>query len=140
MLKGQAIDAFAGHLPLLHDAHASPRVHRWKCLLEECSPRAYHTPGAKNDAADAMPRLPMEQDGYEDEAKEWEIPNPPLQHEEEKFQHALLPMASQGDLISKEFPMAPGMLKSHQERGMAPQEAARKGLKKENGEIGRAHV
>ena len=47
-----------------------------------------------------MPRLPMEQDGHEGEAKEWEIPNPPLQHEEEKLQHVLLPMASQEDLMA----------------------------------------
>ena len=72
VLKGQATDAFTGHLPLLHGTKRSPRAARWKCLLEERSPRACRAPGAKSGAADAMPRLPMEQDGYEEEAKEWE--------------------------------------------------------------------
>ena len=74
---------------------------------EEFSPKMYYLKGEDNKAADAMSRLSMMDNEFDD--VEWEQPNPPLQYEEEKVKHVLYPMASRERLENKVFPMAPSM-------------------------------
>ena len=79
-----------------------------------------------------MPRLGMLQGGYIGTLG-WEAPSPPLQCEEGKLRHTLLPAAPQGQLESKELPMAPPVLKSHQERSQELQDEVEAGLKSSKG-------
>ena len=69
----------------------------------------HHLPGEENAIADDAGR-------NKNELEDWETPNPPPHHLDEKAKHILLPVASQEKLIHEEFPMAAEMLKNQQER------------------------
>ena len=39
---------------------------RWRLLLEECNPKVVHVAGPENEAADALSRLDMDDNDYDE--------------------------------------------------------------------------
>ena len=116
ILRGQDVVIHTDHLNLLYNNMPTQRMIRWRLLLEEFHPMVKHVAGKENDAADALSRLDMADNGFDE--MEWGEPSKPLTYADEAKERIemLYPMASEANLSDKSFPLVPDMFKDYQER------------------------
>ena len=93
ILRGQSLVVHTDHLNILYKHMPTQRLIRWRLLLEEYNPKVLHIAGPDNEAADALSRLEMRDNDYDE--IEWNKPNPPLTYSDEVQQRIqlLYPMA-----------------------------------------------
>ena len=118
MLYGQKITVHTDHLNLLYKNNPSQQL---QLLLEEYGLTIVHIAGERNDAADALSRLPMSENHMD--AVEWGTTNKPLQYADRipreidqlLDNEVLLPLALEERLKNKKFPLAPDMIQWYQQ-------------------------
>ena len=66
MLLGADITIHTDHRNLTFHNFNTQRVIRWRLYVEECSPKIVYVPGPENVIADALSRLPIDDDDNED--------------------------------------------------------------------------
>ena len=95
ILRGQNVTIHTDHLNLLYKNLPTQRMIRWRLLLEEYNPKVVHVAGPENEAADALSRLDMDDNDYDE--IEWLPPNKPLTYSTEvrERMNLLFPMASE---------------------------------------------
>ena len=90
---------------------------QWRLLLEEYNPKVVHVAGPNNEAADALSRLDMDDNDYDE--LEWNPPNPPLSYSDAIQQQIqlLYPMASEQTMDpTTGFPLAPDLIRHYQQQ------------------------
>ena len=105
ILMGQKLVVHTDHLNLLYKKLASARLVRWRMLLEEFGPEVKHIQGEKNVVADALSRLDLTKQQY-DEIVDTKTPSQ-------------LSYANQTDIseiLEELFPMSPQEIKCHQQK------------------------
>ena len=117
ILRGQQLTVHTDHLNLLYKNMPTQRMMRWRLLLEEYNPKVVHVAGPNNEAADALSRLDMDDNDYDE--IEWNQPNPPLSYSDEIQQRIqlLYPMASEQTMDpTTGFPLAPDLIRHYQQK------------------------
>ena len=93
------------------------RMIRWRLLLEEFNPKMVHVSGPENEAADALSRLDMDDNTYDE--IDWLPPHKPLTYSTEVREriNLLYPMASEQEMNPDTgFPLATDLIRFYQER------------------------
>ena len=100
---------------------------RWRLLLEEFHPKVVHVSGPENEAADALLRLDMDDNEYDE--IEWLPPHKPLTYSTEVREriNLLYPMASEKEMNPDTgFPLATDLIRFYQDRDDKLQEQVKK--------------
>ena len=93
------------------------RMIRWRLLLEEFNPKMVHVSGPENEAADALSRLDMDDNEYDE--IDWLPPHKPLTYSTEIREriNLLYPMASEQEMNPDTgFPLATDLIRFYQDR------------------------
>ena len=61
MLLGAEINIYTDHDNLTYEKFRSQRVLQWRLYIKEFAPKIQHIPGKQNNIADALSRLPFEE-------------------------------------------------------------------------------
>lgn len=78
VLLGMDVTIHTDHLNLLYKKLPSQRLIRWRLLLEEFHPKFVHVAGKDNDAADALSRLEMKHNKFDEVS--WEPVKPRMKY------------------------------------------------------------
>ena len=82
--------------------------------MEEYNPNVVHVAGANNEAADALSRLDMDDNEFDE--IEWHPPRPPLSYSQQRMQ-LLYPMASEQTMDPDTgFPLATDLIRFYQQK------------------------
>ena len=81
ILRGCELTVHTDHLNLLYSDMPSQRMVRWRLLMEEFHPTVVHVADKDNDAADALSRLDIDNNGYDH--MNWGPINQPLTYSDE---------------------------------------------------------
>ena len=93
------------------------RMIRWRLLLEEFNPKMVYVLGPENEAADALSRLDMDDNDYDE--IDWLPPHKPLTYSTEVNEriNLLYPMASEQEMNPDTgFPLATDLIRFYQDR------------------------
>ena len=92
--------------------------------MEEFHPTVVHVAGKDNDAADALSRLDINDNGYND--MDWGPVNQPLTYSDELDERInLLFPANENRELDHQFPLAPDLIKFYQDQDPKLQEELR---------------
>ena len=123
ILWGQQVTVHTDHLNLLYKNMPTERMIRWRLLLEEFNPKMVHVLGPENEAADALSRLDMDDNEYDE--IEWLPPRKPLTYSTEVREriNLLYPMASEKEMNPDTgFPLATDLIRFYQDQDNKLQE------------------
>ena len=115
ILFGQKVIVHTDHLNLLYNKLPSPRVTRWRIMLEEFGPKFVHIKGEQNIVADTLSRHQKVEDENEEE-----------DGEETPLTYTLSRLVGAEDIEEEsDFPLSPKVIQKHQQRDQVLQEKAK---------------
>jgi transposase InsO family protein len=124
ILMGQKIVVHTDHLNILYDKMASPRIIRWRLLLEEYGAKFMHVKGEDNVVADTLSRHPTTDPDDDDDVTTpagkrlaYAIARVPTMEENDETQYTYADLVTQDDLLDAgECALSPKVISKYQQR------------------------